>query len=371
MTMLATGCFLTVGILAMKQDPAADAASASSGSGGFGWMVETSLPMPGDTGDTLIRNALGGAGRGELLAFRVREGDEAGCLNLNHATQPRLLGVSPDAAGALRAFDPSPANASAWALLKQPMPDDTVPVLAGDLTTVEYGLQGQAGVRDGSVYAYTGEDGTVWRLRVVGALPVRTGVLQGNLIVDEATFTRMYPSAPGHGLWLVRSALPEGERAAVPERMRRALGRHGGLVTPTRDRLQLLGAVESTYLDMFLVLGGLGVVLGAAGVGLVMLRNAAARRSELAVLRAVGVPSRQVLAYLLAEHLYVLVAGLVAGVVPALVAVQPALRSLGHGMPVGAMAAIIAAMFASGLLGTLAAVLAVSRMRLIEALRGE
>ena len=366
MVLLATGSFLTIGTLSMKQDPAANLTRVGSGSGGFGAMVELSIPMPGDKGNGAVYAALDAGA--VVLPFRVREGDEAGCLNLNHAVQPRLLGVSPDAAAAMRAFDLPGKGASAWSLLQHPMPDNTIPVLAGDLTTVEYGLQAKVGMRDGSVYEYAGEDGTVWRLRVVGALPVRTGVLQGSLLIDEAMFTRMYPSVPGHGLWLVRSKLPE---AGVSARLQRALGRNGGMVTPTRERLRLLGAVESTYLDMFLVLGGLGVVLGAAGVGLVVLRNAAARRGELALLRAVGVPPRKVLLYLMVEYVYVLLAGLTAGVVPALVAVQPAMRSLGQGMPIGAMAAMIAAMVLAGLLGTCAAVWAAARTPLIEALRGE
>jgi hypothetical protein len=369
MILLATGCFLTVGILAMKQDPAADVEPTWSGSGGYGFMVETSIPMPGDKGGEAIRQSLGEDAT--VLAFRVREGDEAGCLNLNRTTQPRVLGVSPESAAARRAFEHPAAGsgeASVWSLLKRPLDDGTVPALAGDITTVQYGLAGRVGVRDGSVYEFPGEDGRIWRLRLVGVLPVRTGVLQGSLIVDEAVLTRMAPSAPGYGLWLVRSALPE---PVVTDRLRGALGRSGGLVTPVRTRLRLLGAVEATYLDMFLVLGGLGVVLGAAGVGLVVLRNAAVRRGELAVLRAVGVPSRTVLMYLVAEYVYVLVAGLVAGVVPALLAVQPAMRNLGQAMPVGVMALLIGAMFASGLVGMLAAVIAASRMRLLEALRGE
>jgi ABC-type antimicrobial peptide transport system permease subunit len=84
-----------------------------------------------------------------------------------------------------------------------------------------------------------------------------------------------------------------------------------------------------------------------------------------------GLSSRQVFAYLVSEHVYVLLAGLAAGVAPAVVAVQPAMRSLGPGMPVGAMALILATMFASGLLGTIGAVLTASRMRLVEAMRGE
>ncbi|MEI8243814.1 MAG: ABC transporter permease [bacterium] len=366
MVLLATGCFLTVGTLSMKQDPAANLRQSGSGSGGFDAMVELSIPLPGDQADEAIRQALDAGAT--VLPFRAREGDEAGCLNLNRAVQPRLLGVSPEAAAAVRAFDRPGSGASVWSLLQQPMPDNTIPVLAGDLTTVEYGLQATVGLREGSVYEYAGEDGVVWRLRVVGALPVRTGVLQGSLLVDESVFTRLAPSSPGHGIWLVRSSLPE---AAVSGRLRRALGRSGAIVTPTRERLRLLGAVESTYLDMFLILGGLGVVLGAAGVGLVVLRHAAARRGELALLRAVGLPPRTVLGYLMAEHVYVLLAGLAAGVVPALVAVQPAMRSLGQEMPVGAMAAMIFAMVAAGLLGTLAAVRAASRRQLLDALRGD
>lgn len=367
MVLLAAGCFLTVGILAMKQDPAADTLRPGSGGGGFASMVELSLPLPGDQGGNAIRAALGA--EASVLSLRVRDGDEAGCLNLNRALQPRLLGVSPEAAAALRAFDKADSGvSSAWAALRQPLADGAIPALAGDLTTVQYGLHGKIGVMDGSVYEYRGEDGRVWRLRLVGALPVRTGILQGSLLIDEAAFTRIFPSAPGYGMWLVRSSLPDPE---TTDRLRRALGRNGGIVTPVRDRLRLLGAVEATYLDMFLVLGGLGVVLGAAGVGLVVLRNAAARRGELAVLRAIGIPTRSVLSYLLVEYGAVLLAGLLAGAVPALVAVQPAMRGLGQEMPVGTMVALMAAMVASGLLGTVAAVLAASRMRLMEALRGE
>lgn len=368
MVLLASGSFLAVGVLAMKQDPAAGFELASSGSGGFEWLVETALPLPGNQGDATVRRALGDHAR--LLAFRVHAGDEAGCLNLNRAVQPNLLGVDTDDAAALRAFDTATDGPSVWSLLAQPMRDGTLPALAGDLTTVTYGLHTQAGLRDGGVFVYTGEDGTEWKLRIVGALPVRTGVLQGSLIVDEDLFARLYPSAPGHGLWLARGGLGM-DRGAVAERLRQDFGRSGGLVTSTRERLRALGAVESTYLDMFLVLGGLGMVLGAAGTGLVMWRNVVARRRELAVLRAVGLPARQMLVYLLAEHLYLLLAGLVSGVLPALVAVQPALHGLRSQMPVAAMAASVVAMFAAGVLGTLAAVWAAARTDLQPALRGE
>lgn len=373
MILLASGCFLTVGILSMQQDPAANIEQTGSGSGGFGLMVETSLPMPADRADAVLRKTLDA--EAALLAIRVRDGDEASCLNLNRALRPRLLGVVPEEAERLQAFERSggtsagaPSAVSIWRLLGSEPGDGAIPVLAGDLTTVEYGLHAKAGLKNGTVYEYTGEDGRTWRLRVVGALPVRSGVLQGSLIMDRAALMRMYPSIPGDGLWLVRSRLPEDETVS---RLRHALGRYGGIVMPTRDRLRMLGAVESTYLEMFLVLGGLGVVLGAAGVGLVVLRNAGVRRGEMAVLRAIGVPPRLLFKYLLAEYGYLLLGGLAAGVVPALVAVQPVMRQLGQQMPVGTMALLIAAMVLSGVAGTCAAVLSASRMSIIEALHGE
>jgi len=103
----------------------------------------------------------------------------------------------------------------------------------------------------------------------------------------------------------------------------------------------------------------------------VVLRNAAARRSELAILRALGMPSRQIFLYLMSEYAYWLVGGMTAGILPALVAVRPAMRSLGQPMPIGLVTILILGMLAAGVAGIFAAVLAASRMRTVEALRGE
>ena len=59
-------------------------------------------------------------------------------------------------------------------------------------------------------------------------------------------------------------------------------------LTTTKQRLAAFGEVENTYLSIFQILGGLGLVLGSVGVGLVVLRNMLERRNELAMLRAVG-----------------------------------------------------------------------------------
>ena len=47
-------------------------------------------------------------------------------------------------------------------------------------------------------------------------------------------------------------------------------------------RLDEFNAVQNTYLQIFQLLGGLGLLLGSVGLGVVVLRNALERRAELA-----------------------------------------------------------------------------------------
>ena len=59
-------------------------------------------------------------------------------------------------------------------------------------------------------------------------------------------------------------------------------------MTPTAERLEAYLAVENTYLTTFQALGGLGLLLGALGLAVVLLRSVWERRGELALLRALG-----------------------------------------------------------------------------------
>ena len=67
-----------------------------------------------------------------------------------------------------------------------------------------------------------------------------------------------------------------------------ALDSRGVTITPAQERLAAYLAVENTYLSTFQVLGGFGLLLGALGLAVVLLRNVWERRGELALLRALG-----------------------------------------------------------------------------------
>ena len=73
-------------------------------------------------------------------------------------------------------------------------------------------------------------------------------------------------------------------------------------LTPAAERLNAFNAVQNTYLSTFQVLGGLGLLLGSAGLGVVVLRNVQERRGELGLLLAVGFRRRALHWLVLSEH---------------------------------------------------------------------
>ena len=72
--------------------------------------------------------------------------------------------------------------------------------------------------------------------------------------------------------------------------------------------------MENTYLATFQALGQLGLLLGAAGLAIVLLRSVWERRGELAAAAPLGF-RRQALAWLvMVENAFLLLAGLVVGI---------------------------------------------------------
>ncbi len=137
------------------------------------------------------------------------------------------------------------------------------------------------------------------------------------------------------------------------------------------DRLASFLAVQNTYLSTFQALGGLGLLLGTIGLATVMLRNVLERRSELALLRAVGFRGVLVAALVLFENALLLGWGLATGSISALLAMLPHLLSTGADVPWRDVAIIISAVFIAGMLGALVAVRGALRTPVLATLRAE
>lgn len=348
--LLATGVFLTIGMLAMKHDPAAGSELSSSGSGGFASLVYSTFPQTLADGIDLARRVTGSS---KVVPVRVREGDEAGCMNMSVPQVPRLYALPVGEMAGLRAFEPQNSGGIWSALYDQPE-EGVIPALAADGAMLHYSLKMKAG----DEMSFPGSDGKLWRIRIVGALPVRVSVLQGGLILNEEHFLKMFPTE-GYRLWLCDYA---PYQLRVDGSLKFRYPEPGVRVETTVQRLRVLGRMESSYLDMFLVLGALGLALGIAGVVLVIARSVEERCYEFAVLQAVGLKKQAILLLVLVEYGALIATGLISGLIPALVAIQPAARALHSGVSWGLVGGVVLAL-------TLCAALAVTTGTLY-ALRG-
>ncbi len=315
--LLACGCFMVFAVSAMQEDLEAQAHKRSSGTGGFSLVADSTFPLLEDPLAEIETEGVSG------IAIKVRDGDDASCLNLNHAQTPRMLGVNVEEIAARGAFADEAGARALWELLNLELDGGAVPALVGDANTAMWNLRKKTGVEKGAVLLYQDAAGNEVKVKLVGALPMRLSVFQGAILLADENFTRLYPAEAGHRMFLIDA--PADQAAAVAARLREKFDRFGLDAVPAVQRLLEFYAVETTYLAMFLVLGGLGLAIGSAGMGVVVLRNLLERRGELAMLRALGFDHAPIYRILFTEYGFLLAAGLGIGGIAAAVAMLPAL----------------------------------------------
>jgi ABC-type antimicrobial peptide transport system permease subunit len=340
-------------VSSMQEDVVLSADRRDSGTGGFRLMAESSYAIPDDLNTVKgRRRILVNPDRWpqgvELVSVNVHEGDDASCFNLNRAQMPRLLGVPTEVFSSLGAFVSSKGE-DPWQLLQARQPEGIIPGLAADMNTAMWGLKKKTGVKDGDLLTYRDERGNFFKVRLVGTLPMSVSVLQGTVLISREAFNTRFPSSGGYRQLLVD--VKPGLAPALLDDLRERLVQAGFDVTPTVQRLKDLHAVEASYLAMFVLLGGLGLVLGSAGLGVMVLRNVFERRAEIGILRCMGYSRPAIMRMILAEH-WLLLGGLVVGVVAAAVAVWPSLRTPEVHLPFIAMAGILGGMVIGGVLWT-------------------
>jgi hypothetical protein len=291
--------------------------------------------------------------------IRVGHGDDASCLNLNRSATPRLHGIDPARFAGRFTFS-APATGT-WDLLA-PRADGVVPAI-GDVNTTMWSL----GLGVGDRLTYQDERGQPFTIELVGT--VSHSLLQGGLFLAERDFTAKFPSQGGHGLWLIDA--PADKRAAVATELERGLADYGVDVQPATERLAAYLAVERTYLDIFLTLGGLALLIGSVGVGVVVARNVADRRGELAAAHAIGFSRALLLRLVLTEHALLLIGGLLLGAASGALAVWPALKAPGTPVPWGDLGLAFTVILFSGLVVIVVATRRALGGTSIEALRKE
>ncbi|UCG56968.1 MAG: ABC transporter permease [Phycisphaerales bacterium] len=369
--LLACGIFLVISVAANRHDPLAGSDRRDSGTGGFSLFGESAIGFLQDLNGESTRQSMGLADHlpddVSVVQLKVHDGDDASCFNLNRAQRPRLLGVEPEklltrgAFGFADVADKSRLK-EAWSLLDLDLGENVVPAV-GDYPTVVWAL----GKSLGDDLEYVDEKGQTFRLRLVGM--INGSILQGSLLISAPQFTKRYPSEDGYRMYLIDT--PEDTAAEAAEKLSFAMRDFGLALVPAKQRLADFSTVEHTYLSIFQMLGGLGLVLGSIGLGLVVLRNLLDRRGELGMLRAVGFDKATLARVVFYEHWGLMLYGLACGSAAALMAVGPALRSGGSRVPYLSLATMVLAIALSGALWVWLAAKVAMGPKILEALRSE
>lgn len=369
-TLLACGMFMVAASGVHRQSAQRDADRPSSGTGGFRFVGQASQPVTRDLNrpaeqeyyglDTDLLTDV------SVVPLRVRPGDDASCLNLNRAQQPTLAGVpSQLLAGRFTAASvarPWRDTEDPWSLLRLPLEDGAIPAIA-DLNSILWAM----GKKVGDTLVYTDEQGDELRIRLVAGLA--NSMVQGLVLIDEGRFSEAFPSASGfRQLWV---DAPGESAEAVADELSFALQDYGLDLERAVDRLDAFNDVQNTYLAIFQVLGGMGLLLGSLGLGVVVLRNVLERRGELALLRGVGFSRAGVRRLVVGEHVRLLAAGLGVGVLSASLAVVPTLLTPGASFPTRYIGLLILAVAVNGGLWVVAAAALALRGDLLPALREE
>ncbi len=406
--LIASATFVIVAVAAGHRNPAVEQPDFDSGNGGFTLVAEASTPVNYDLNTTagrekiraLLDKAKADAMPNEetqtdekdetqadsiwndplwsetkVMPFRVKPGENASCLNIYQTQLPTILGATEKmiSRGGFKFIGADRENP--WTLLEETLkpiplttPDGktvTVPAypVFGDMNTLQYSLHKAVG----DVVAVPNESHPEAALKIVGMLD--GSVFQGVLLTSEPHFEVLFPEQSGYGYFLVEAPLEK--KTAVSNLLETSLHGYGLDAEPVGERLKNFLEVQNTYLSTFQALGGLGLLLGTLGLATVMLRNVLERRSELALLRAVGFVNSRLVVLVLAENAFLLLWGLLAGTASALVAMAPHLLSIGADVPWDKVLYILEAVAVVGMFSAMFAVWEAVRTPVLATLRSE
>ena len=365
-SLVASACYVIVAVGLFRAGGKEDTDLAQSGAGGF--FLEATAEVPvfdlkggGDGYDQELADLLE---ESDALAMRLRGGDDASCLNLYTPREPRILGV-PDLSRLHDrfSFKDGGDGEQPWDMLAKRFDDGAIPVI-GDANSMQWILK----LKLGGDLIMKNEAGDEVKLRLVGSLQ-KGSIFQSELLMSEAHFLELFPSLSGFRYFLFASKSEQREGLAAA--LERNLADYGLDAMLTADKIEAFHAIELTYISIFQMLGGLGLLLGTLGLGAVIYRNAFERRSEFAALRAFGYQGKRITRLLLAENTVLIVSGIVIGTLSAVISMAPTLIANRSVPAPGILVGTLVAVFLVGLSASIWAVRKVRAFPLLASLRAK
>ncbi|NQU35385.1 MAG: FtsX-like permease family protein [Bacteroidetes bacterium] len=321
----------------------------NSGTGGFSLWIENTIPILQNLNTKTGKEQFGLNDENILddvrfIQFHNLQGDDASCLNLNQVQQPQILGIDPYLFDSLEAFSFATQlveSENPWLDLKKNYGVSLIPAIA-DQTVIQWGLMKSIG----DTISYINEYGVKLDLLLVGGLS--PSVFQGNILICDSIFIENFPGSGGSKIML--ADVPDELTAEVSNLLEQSLTDYGLEITLTSQRLKDFYSVTNTYLTIFMILGGLGVIIGTFGLGIVIIRNILERKKEIAVFYALGFRRAQIFKMIVIENVFLLTSGILIGTLSATIGILPSIISTSYHIPSNFLFIIISIVIISGLL---------------------
>jgi putative ABC transport system permease protein len=367
---LAAGIFAVIITSANRQVVSEKMMMPQGGTGGFLLWAESAIPVDHDLNSDEGRREFGfdddGIKEISFIQAKRLRGDDASCLNITHVTSPPILGLEPTPFITKGSFSfasklKKEKGINPWSLLNENSGNNIIYGIA-DQTVLQWGLK----VKPGDTLKYRAENGQP--LNIVICAGLKSSVFQGYLLTGKENFDKYFPSVAGNSVFLVdgNRASSDLYRNTIEER----LAGYGVSIEPMLDKLASFFEVTNTYLKVFVLLGAFGMILGAAGLGFILMRNFSSRKREFALMMASGYSERRIRRLLLKDHLIILSWGLLTGSVSAVCATWPSMKS-GADISWAILLAIPGLTFAIGFITLSLSVNQISKLNLVTNLRKE
>ncbi len=370
--LLAIGTFSVIITGANRKTYYGSENASQSGTGGFLFWAESTIPVLYDLNSPEGKAKYGLTDETDLQNIRFlqmlrTEGNDASCLNLNQVAQPSLLAVNPEYFDKKQSFsflklESSVNEKHPWLSLNKKLSNGVIPGFA-DQTVILWGL----GKKIGDTLLYSDETGKTLKVKLMGGLD--NSVFQGNVLVSAELFRQYFPSVGGSKLMLIDGEFMK--RSEISERLTYLFQDYGMMVTPVSERLAQFNSVENTYLSVFMLLGGLGIIIGTIGLGIVLLRNLIERKQEIALYLALGFNKTYILKLFYAENLFILMAGIGIGLFAAFAGILPSFLSPAFQLPTYFLLVILLLILLNGLVWIYFPIKSSLRKNLVQSLRNE
>ena len=227
---------------------------------------------------------------------------------------------------------------------------------------MQYGLK----IKAGDTLKIRSENGQV--LNVIIAAGLKSSVFQGYVLIGHENFNRYFPSISGSQVFLADG--DPGSIELYKDILTERLSEFGIHFESASEKLSSFFVVTNTYLSVFTVLGGIGMILGVVGLGFMLLSNFNRRKRDFGLMMAAGFSVRSIRKILFAEQALMLLAGTLTGFVSALVATRPSLVQ-NSDVPWKTILIMVLLIIITGLTALAVAVRSIRRDSLIAQIRKE